>query len=70
MSGATATATPGWRDRRLPSPAAEPEALPCWLTEEETEALIMLCATSRLNGGKIEREIFGKLGDLIRAFRR
>ena len=53
-----------------PSTTPAPPALPCWLTEAEAAALIMLCATSRMNGGSIEHEIFGKLGDLLRAFRR
>lgn len=54
----------------LETPTATPRTLPLWLTEDETEALILLCATSPRNGGPLERELFGKLGDLIRAFRR
>ena len=63
----TATAELDWSSS---APPTTTPALPCWLTEDEAAALIMLCATSRMNGGSIEHEIFGKLGDLLRAFHR
>jgi hypothetical protein len=42
--------------------------LPLWLTEEQAELLLSLCATSPTSGGHGEREVFTKLGDLLRAF--
>lgn len=47
----------------------EPQ-LPCWLTEEEAEALVMMCAASPRNAGEAERRLFAKLGEMLRAFRR
>lgn len=59
------------REELPPAPQAEPEpTLPCWLTEDEAETLALLCASSPGNGGEVEPELFGKLGDLLRAFRR
>ena len=47
-----------------------PVQLPCWLSEEEAEALIMLCASSPRSAGETERRLFAKLGEICRAFRR
>lgn len=63
----TATSQPQPEQQDAP---AEDATLPLWLTEKEAEALLILCASSPRSGGMKEREIFGKLGDLLRAFRR
>ena len=47
-----------------------PVQLPCWLSEEEAEALIVLCASSPRSAGEVERRLFAKLGEISRAFRR
>jgi len=46
-----------------------PPTLPLWLTQEEAEALIMLCTGSPLPADG-ERDVFLKLGELYRAFHR
>jgi hypothetical protein len=46
-----------------------PPTLPLWLTQEEAEALILLCASSPL-GAENETGVFLKLGELYRAFTR
>jgi hypothetical protein len=44
--------------------------LPVWLTREEVEALISMCATAPEASEATERELFAKLGQLYRAFNR
>lgn len=46
-----------------------PPTLPLWLTQEEAEALILLCSGSPLPADG-EAEVFLKLGELYRAFNR
>ncbi len=41
---------------------------PLWLTLQEVELLIVLCATSPTNGGTHEEPLFAKLGDFFRWF--
>ena len=43
--------------------------LALWLTEEEAEALASLCLVSPAEAGEGEQVLFGKLGELLRAFR-
>jgi hypothetical protein len=62
----TASSQPETAQQETP----EASTLPLWLTEKEAEALLILSASSPRSGGVKEREIFGKLGDLLRAFRR
>lgn len=58
----------------LDSPAGPPHEeapqLPCWLTEAEVEAIIVMCASSPRSAGDVERRLFAKLGEVFRAFRR
>lgn len=48
--------------------AEHPPQLPLWLTEKEAELLLALCAASPVSGGDTEREIFVRLGEVLRAF--
>ena len=44
------------------------EERPLWLTLQEVELLIVLCATSQANGGRAEEPLFSKLGAFFRWF--
>ena len=44
------------------------QMLALWLTQEETEALILLCAASPAATAQGEETLFGKLGEIFRAF--
>ena len=44
--------------------------LPLWLSEPEAEILVSLCLTSLGYAGSAEHELFVKLGEYLRAFRR
>ena len=44
--------------------------LPLWLTETEADAVLALCASAPAEAGPgVEASLFGKLGQLLRAFR-
>jgi hypothetical protein len=43
--------------------------LPLYLTEAEAETLLSLCSTSTLVSAELERQVFLKLGELLRGFR-
>jgi hypothetical protein len=54
----------GWSPRRE-------DLLPLWLSRHEAEAVLRLCAVSpEFVGDAAEEALFGKLGKLLRAFRR
>lgn len=44
--------------------------LPLWLDEREAETLLELCAAAPLDRPELEPRVFGKLGSLLRRFRR
>jgi hypothetical protein len=47
------------------------DLLPLWLSREEAESFLQLCAASpALVSEEAEAELFGKLGQLLRAFQR
>ena len=52
-----------------PRGEAAPPRLPLYLTEDEAEMLLRLCAVSPACGGLVEDELFSRIGDLMRAFR-
>jgi hypothetical protein len=58
-------------ERPLPGRARSDrsDSLPLHLTEAEAEALLALCSTSTLVSAEHERQVFFKLGELLRGFR-
>jgi len=63
--------TPTLLERPLPSctRSHRSDCLPLHLTEAEAEALLALCSTSPLVSTEHERQVFLKLGELLRGFR-
>jgi hypothetical protein len=51
-------------------PSEMPPIFPLYLTEEQAEALVALCSGSTTVSADHERELFSKLGELLRGFRR
>lgn len=56
--------------RTMAGMSLQPEPLlPLWLTEAEAAAILTLCASAPEDAGEeIEASLFGKLGQLLRAF--
>ena len=63
-----------WNPRVRPSEPARDSAaratLPLWLTEAEAEYLLVACSSSAVTGAATEPDVFRKLGELLRTFRR
>jgi len=60
------TAVQRSESRNGAQPLAE---LALWLTEQEAQAMALLCLSAREQAGPAEEALFGKLGEFLRQFR-
>ncbi len=52
-------------------PAPAQSLLPLWLTQQEAEAVLLLCSAASTDADPaVEAQLFGKLGEVLRAFQR
>ena len=61
---------PPYRGPAEPGSPRDVYRQPLWLSEAEAEQLLALCFSAACSAGEMEPELFARLGELVRSFRR